>query len=141
MFEREKPSTWVRVLLSLALLAVVIGGGYAVYRFGYAHGAIAADSGELLFEDWNAHPMMDQNFYPHGRSFYPRGNIFFGLIVIVLLFGLFRRLVFGPRWARWGYGPHGFHGHPRHPGDDCYGQERKSKTNGEKVPEDEESPE
>ena len=141
MFEREKPSTWVRVLISFVLLAIILGGGYAVYRLGFAQGAVAAESGEMIFDNWSAHPMMERSFYPHARSFYPRGNMFVGFIFILLLFGFIRRMIFGPRWARWGYGPHGFHGHPHYPGSGDCGPESKGKKTGEKVPVDEESSE
>ena len=141
MFERDKPSAWVRVLLSFVLLAVVIGGGYAVYRFGFAQGAVAADGGEFMMDNWTAYPMMKQNYSPYARGFSPFGSLFFGLIFLMLLFGIFRRLIFGSRSARWGYGPHGYHGHPgHHRYHDC-GPEGKGKKNGEKVPVDEESPE
>ena len=141
MFEREKPSTWMRVLISLVLVAVVIGGGYAIYRLGFAQGVVTSDGGEVILDNWTAHPMMNSNFYPHARSFYPRGNLFFGLIFVLLLFSFFRRMMFGPHWSRWGYGPRGFHGHPGHPGYDDCGPERKSKQSGEKVPVVEDKPE
>lgn len=141
MFEREKPSIWVRVLISFVLLAIILGGGYAVYRLGYAQGAVAAEGGELILENWSAHPMMDHNFHPYARGYTPRGNIFFGLLFMLMLFGFARRMIFGPRWARWGYGPHRFHGHPRYPGYGDCGPEDASKKNRENIPPDEKSPE
>ena len=117
MFEREKIGVWVRVLMSLVFLAVLIGGSYAIYRFGFAQGAIAADAGDFALDAWDKHPMVPYRYPMHPRGFFPFGGLLFGFFFLMLIFGLFRRIVFGPRWYRWGYdcGPRGFHGHPDHP--------------------------
>lgn len=135
MFEREKMSTWVRVTLSFVLLAVLIGGGYAVYRMGFTQGAIATDAGDLAISDWVDRPLVGHGYhYPFGYGIFSMGRLFFGFFFLMLVFGLFRRIIFGPRWARWGYGwgprpgkwghkygprgycgPHGHRGHRWHP--------------------------
>ena len=43
--------TILTVLLTLVAVAVLVGGGYALYRWGYARG-MAADCGGLLWEGW-----------------------------------------------------------------------------------------
>lgn len=126
MIERKKVSIWVRVLLSFVLLAVLVGGGYAVYRMGFAQGAIAAEAGDLAIGDWHENPVVGRGYYhPYARGFFPLGSFFFGLFFLMLAFGLFRRIIFGPRWARWGYGwgphpgkygPRGHRGHRWHHG-------------------------
>jgi hypothetical protein len=117
MFEREKSGVWVRVILSLVLLAVLLGGGYAIYRFGFTQGALAVEAGDFWPEGWHDHPMMPYRYPMHGRGFFPFGSLLFGFFFLMLVFALFRRIIFGPRWARWGYGygSRGFHGHPGHP--------------------------
>jgi hypothetical protein len=67
--------------------------------------------------------MTRHNYYPmYGYGFFPFGSFLFGLFFLMLVFGLFRRILFGPRWMRWGYGPRGYykhHGHPRWGSDPC----------------------
>jgi hypothetical protein len=153
MFEREKTSIWVRVLLSFVLLAVLVGGGYAVYRLGYTQGAIATEAGDLAISEWHENPVVGRGYYhPYARGFFPLGSFFFGLLFLWLVFGLFRRIVFGPRWARWayGWGPHqgkrgdkygprgycGPHGHRWHHG---WGPEEGEEQDSEESPEEDKS--
>lgn len=121
MFEQEKPRVWGRVLLSVVLLAVLVGGGFALFRMGFVQGAVAADAGDFALDGWYGHPMSYRSYSPMmGHSFFPFGSLLFGFFFLMLVFGLFRRILFGPRWMRWGYpygprgfyGPHGHHGHP-----------------------------
>jgi len=115
MKENEKSNLWVRVLLSVVLLAVLIGGGIAIYYMGYNHGAIATDTGDLALERWEMYEMMPHHgYYPMmGHGYFPFGGLLFGFLFLMLVFALFRRIVFGPRWMRWGYGPYGHYRHPR----------------------------
>jgi hypothetical protein len=117
MNEKEKSTIWIRVLLSIVLLAVLVGGGYAVYRLGFNQGTMSAEAGEFPMEHWFDAPMVPHHsYYPRmGHSFFPWGGLLFGLFFLMLVFALFRRIVFGPRWMRWGYGPHEYYMHPRHP--------------------------
>lgn len=140
MFEREKLGIWTRVFLSFVLLAVLIGGGYAVYRMGFTQGAIATEAGDLTLSNWFDRPLTGHSHhYPYGFGFFSIWRFFFGFFFLMMVFGLFRRIIFGPRWARWGYGwgphpgkwgsgygprsgrrgyrfgPRGYCGHPNHP--------------------------
>lgn len=105
MFEQNKLGIWTRVFLSFALLAVLIGGGYAVYRMGFTQGAIATEAGDLAISEWFDRPAVGHgHYYPYGFGFFSLGRFFFGFFFLMLVFGLFRRIIFGPRWARWAYG-------------------------------------
>jgi hypothetical protein len=117
MYENEKSTIWMRVLLSVVLLALLVGGGYAVYRLGFTRGAVSAEAGEFPMEHWFDAPMVPHHsYYPRmGYAFFPLGGLLFGLFFLMLVFGLFRRIVFGPPWMRWGYGPHDSYRHPHHP--------------------------
>lgn len=102
MFERNRRLGWFRLVAGLLLLAVLIGGGYMLFQAGFSQGAIAAGDGEFAFHDL---PYGPRGYYPmHGRIFFP-GGFFLGLLFLFLVFGLFRRMVFGPRW-----GMHRMHG-------------------------------
>ena len=69
MFEQNKLGIWTRVFLSLALLAVLIGGGYAVYRMGYTQGAIATEAGDLAISEWLDRPTVGHgHYYPYGND-------------------------------------------------------------------------
>ena len=141
------------MLLSFVLLAVLIGGGYAVYRMGFSQGAVAAEAGDLSISDWFNRPLVGHgHYYPYGFGFFSLGRIFFGILFLWLVFGLFRRIIFGPRWARWGYGwgprpgkwgykygprgycgPHGHRWHPWYPWD---GEEDSEETSDDMPEED-----
>ncbi len=113
-----------RLLLALILLAVLVGGGVALYRLawtqGYQTGILAAGGASKSITP----PTPYYGIYPYapfwpgfGFPFFfnPFGlliGIFFFFLVIFLIRGLFFR-PWGRRWGgRWGegYGPYGPHG-------------------------------
>jgi hypothetical protein len=57
-----KTRKWIgTVLITLVIVAVLAAGGYALYRYGYMRGAIAANAGEgYMFHDFGRMP------YPGG---------------------------------------------------------------------------
>ncbi len=114
---------WWRVLLSLLLVALIIGGGIALFRVawlqGYQAGIVAA--GAAGKSAVPATPFY--GFYPYGPFGYGFGFPFFfnpfglliGIFFFFLFFALIRGIFFrGWGWRRWGgryygrgYGPYG----------------------------------
>jgi len=90
---------WAAALLTLVLVAAV---GVFTYNLGVAH-ALAGQAPAIAAPGGAPAPYI--YYYPHpwgwGFGYFP----FFGLLWIFLLFGLVRRLWWGPRWYRRGWGP------------------------------------
>lgn len=99
---------WFRLIAALVLLAAIVGIGYFAYNAGVAQGTAAqlpAASGS------GAQPYPYPGYggpfwFPH--PFFGFGFGWFGLLIplflLFLVFGVFRRLIWGPRW-----GWHGMH--------------------------------
>jgi hypothetical protein len=103
MFTRSR--IWVRVLFGVLALALIIGGGMFLFRVGYSRGAMVNGAEGLNFGDWDymhgySRPMM-------GYHYFPFGGFLFGFFFLVLIFGLMRRAIFGPRWGWGSYSHHG----------------------------------
>ncbi|HEY6212162.1 MAG TPA: hypothetical protein VIW45_07745 [Vicinamibacterales bacterium] len=104
---------WLAVVMMLALAA---GVGLFTYNVGLAHGI--AQSGAIAAAPaapGAAPPAPYVYYYPRhwgwGFGFFP----FFGLLWFFLIFGLIRRLMWGPRWwwrrryyGYYGCGPWGY---------------------------------
>ena len=101
-----KVSIW-KVVLGLVIIGLLVGGGVALYRTGYAHGVMS----DMSFEEMPfAHGDVDGMMPYHGmhgmRGYHGYGHfsfgrmLFGGLIFFLIVGGLFR--LFGMR--RYGYG-------------------------------------
>jgi len=105
METHDRPAVpfWLALLLMLALAAGV--GGFT-YSLGLAHGA--AQSAPAIAAPGAATPPVVYYYPRHwhtGFGFFP----FFGLIWFFVIFGIIRRLIWGPRlwWRRRYYGYYG----------------------------------
>ena len=98
-----------KVVLGILLLALLVGGGFALYRAGYAHGVMA----DVTFPDGSFEGIAPFHRMPYGMrgysghmGFFPLGRLFFGGLIFFLLVGAIFRF-FGMRhyWAmhRMGY--------------------------------------
>jgi hypothetical protein len=121
-----------KVLATLLLVAIFVGGGIAIYRAGYAQGV----STNLRMAEDGVPVMPDDGLYyrPYvgHRWFFPGFGLFFGLILLFLLFGSIGRLARYSFWQSKGMSyPHywgsGWHKH-HHP--DC----RKPESHPDKPP-------
>jgi hypothetical protein len=103
-----------RVIGAVLLLALLVGGGYLVYRAGVAAGirqapemaevfSNALESGQWPAAGVEGFGYPGGHFYKSVRGHSPFG--FFGLLLMAFLFfGLLRFVFFRHRY--WGYGPH-----------------------------------
>jgi len=62
--KRLEPMTsrkWIgTVLITLVVVAVLVAGGFALYRFGYSRGVMATSTGEgLMFHDFERMPFLE----------------------------------------------------------------------------------
>ncbi len=99
---------WFRLIAALVLLTAIVGIGYFAYNAGVAQGTAAqlpasSGSGAQTYP----YPGYGGPFwFPH--PFFGFGFGCFGLLIplflLVLVFGAFRRLIWGPHW-----GWHGMH--------------------------------
>ncbi|MGD2026282.1 MAG: hypothetical protein PVI99_00580 [Anaerolineales bacterium] len=106
MFENNQRYWIIRLISGLLLLVILIGGGYMLFRAGFSQGAVSAAEGELTVPEFSR----SLRYHPYpGRFFFP-GGFFIGLLFLFLIFGLFRRAVFGPRWGWGAYRMYGAHG-------------------------------
>jgi hypothetical protein len=129
----------LRVIGALLLVALMAGGAFAAYRFGYAQGvaqspAVAEALAQGLkngaavpFQRGFGGPMMYGYGYPMGmwghHGFFPFGGILGFLFMAFLFFGLLRLVFFRPHFGwhghwhgrEWG-GPPWMHGDPQQPG-------------------------
>ncbi|HPH95848.1 MAG TPA: hypothetical protein PKW33_10535 [Anaerolineaceae bacterium] len=137
MFRRH---LWLRIGGVIILIGLMLGVGFAAYRFGIAQGLAqapevaqafekAGDDGQAFqvpFMLGRGHGFMSP--FGHGgmMGFFPFGALCGGIIFLVILFGALRLIFFRPMRMGWGpccphgfYGPHGHpgfhHGHPGHP--------------------------
>ncbi len=95
--------TFLKIVFVVAVAAVIIGAGIAIFNAGMAQGA--AMSGHL--PDGATTPYYPLTYRPWGWWGFP-GFICFGFLGLFLLFGLWR-MAFGPRHG-WHRGPWGYHG-------------------------------
>ena len=102
-----KVSIW-KVVLGLLIIALLVGGGAAIYRAGYARGVMSDMSfEEMPFAHSGAEGMMPYGgmrpgYYGRGHmGFFPFGRMLFGGFVFFLIVGSIFRF-FGMR--RYGYG-------------------------------------
>jgi len=95
MLEDRPKFNSLRVLGWVLLIVIVIGGGFMLYRAGFTHGAVSGADADIVFSRFARSP--------HGMFYTPRlfhpGGLLFGLLFFFLIFGLFRRALFGPRWG------------------------------------------
>jgi hypothetical protein len=91
-------SVWVAV--AVALLAVAVGGAIAsyAYRAGVAQGLVDAGKLPAVAGPYGYYPLW------HGPFFF--GGPFFFLLVLFLVFGVFRRACWPGRWSHV-HGPQG----------------------------------
>ena len=95
MLEDRPKFPVLRVLAGVLLVVLIIGGGFMLFRAGFAHGALRSGGADMDFYRFN-HSPHGMYYYPH--FFFP-GGLLFGLLFLFLIFGLFRRAFFGPRWG------------------------------------------
>lgn len=100
-----KVSVW-KVVMWIVIIALLLGGGFAIYRMGYAHGVVT----DISFDDVALDQSRFDYFMPHGGmysdygSLYNRGHMgsflfgrmFFGGLFFILIVGSVFRL-FGMR--------------------------------------------
>lgn len=121
-----KPSFIVlRVVAALLLIALMAGGAFAAYRFGYAqgvtHSPAVAEALAQGFKEGSAipafgRPMLYGYGYPMGMwghhhfGFFPFMACLGPLFFMFLFFGLLRLIFFRRHWGWHGH----WHGHPGH---------------------------
>jgi len=110
----------------LLIIAMFVGGGYAIYRRGFSQGVvtgmeISEDGGEVDVQPYL--PRMDHYYRPYGRPFtlFPFFGLIFGFFLLMAFFGGIRRLThyrmwksagmpcdeeWGRNWHRWHRGPY-----------------------------------
>ena len=107
-----KVSIW-KVVLGLVIVALLVGGGAALYRTGYAHGVMS----DMTFEDMPFARGDVEGMMPYGgmySGYYGRGHmgffslgrmLFGGFVFFIIVGGMFR--FFGMR--RYGMPPWAMH--------------------------------
>jgi len=84
---------------------MLVGGGMAIYRTGYAQGVATEFDGDMseLASPWGYYPGMAPY---HGRhiGFFPFGG-FLGFLLFLMVISFIGRMLFFRRWHM-GYGPH-----------------------------------
>ena len=111
-----------RVTAILLILAVFVGGGIAIYRAGYAHGATTnlwttEEGGDVLSQHSFPHDNLYFRPYARPRMFFPGFSLFMGFILVVFLFGGIGRMIRYSLWQgkgkpcppHWGPGWHKYH--------------------------------
>jgi hypothetical protein len=105
IYEKPKKLVWWRILAAVALVAVLVAGGALLFRAGFTQGALTGAEGDLALPDFGTYgyhmPIRGFHWFP--------GKIFFGFLFFFLVIGLFKKIIFGPRWAYRGYGMRGMH--------------------------------
>jgi hypothetical protein len=104
------------ILATIVVVVMLVGGGMAIYRTGFAQGLATEFSGDTteLVSPWGSHP----GFVPyHGRhfGFFPFGGLL-GLLLFFMVASAIGRMIFfrrgrmacGPHPAAWKY----WHEHP-----------------------------
>jgi hypothetical protein len=118
MFKNRK---YLGILVAVVLVLLLVAGGFALYRAGFAHGVAANLNIEDLgfmghgdfgsFYDDGRYAAMGHPFSHHGRGFgfNPLGGLFglffFGLILFLIFRGI--ASLFWGRRMHMAYGPHG----------------------------------
>ena len=117
-----------KVLAMLLVIAIFMGGGFAIYQAGFAQGV--STSLRMVEEGAPATPYEGLYHRPFGiyRPFFPGLGLFLGLMLVLFLFGAIGRLFRYSFWRSkgmpyphgWGPGWHRYH-HPdcRKPGNDA----------------------
>ncbi len=98
---------WFRFIAGLVLVAAIFGIGYFAYNAGVAQGAVASPPAAGGAPGSQPYP-----YYGYGMPFWHPFPFFgFGclglllpLFLLMIAFGAFRRMIWGPRW-----GWHGMH--------------------------------
>jgi hypothetical protein len=95
---------WIwKALAFLLVLAVIVGGGIAIYKAGYNHGISAgmwqAEGGGDVTPP-QVLPQPGRYFKPYGRPLlmFPVFGLCFGFLLLMLLFGGVRRLIHYKIW-------------------------------------------
>lgn len=136
---------FIRVILAFLLLAVIVGGGMAVYRVGWTQGYQTANvvSSSEGIEPGPLVPQFSSHIY---RSYYPGfGFPFFGICLGVGLIFLVMFLVGGllKPWGRWRWAYHPGHGKwgygPKPPWVREWEDQRKAKSEGKDAGEEPDS--
>ncbi len=113
-----KVNIW-KVVLGLVIVALLVGGGVALYQAGYAHGVMSDVSFEEMHQFSGEYAPMMRHGYRGHMGFFPLGRLLFGGLIFFLIFGAIFRC-FGMRhyWASHRMGHAGEGGPPwmrRHP--------------------------
>ncbi len=111
-----------RILVTLLVIALLIGGTYAIYRTGWTQGyqtGAVVSSGTTQGQGNNVLPVFPYypRFYYGPFPFFNPFGFFFGIGIFFLIIFFFR-LLFWRSWGPWRYGPrHWGYGYPPDPND------------------------
>ena len=123
---RKTGRFWLYLIGTVVLVAVIIGGGFLVYKAGFNRGTISGGAGDVkgfrsfsYKKDFDGYGMKAPHFSPYGhkgsgsyghmgfRSFFGFGWIILAVLFFFLFLGLIKWLFF-PRWGGyWMHGPPG----------------------------------
>ncbi len=102
-----------KVLAILLVLAIFVGGGIMLYRAGYAQGITAEawtaeEGGDVLPRQVIPHADPYFKSYLRPRMFFPGFSLFFGFILLLVIFGGIGRLIHYKMWRSEGmpFPPH-----------------------------------
>ena len=103
-----------RILATLVLVGLLVGGGVLLYRSGWSQGFLAASAAKQGAAAGSGSVVpFGPGVYPYGPWFYPGfffpfGFLFTGLLIFLAV-GFLLRLIFLPfRMAAWGAHHHGW---------------------------------
>ncbi|MGD0610518.1 MAG: hypothetical protein ABSB41_03315 [Anaerolineales bacterium] len=115
-----------RILATLVLIGLLVGGGVLLYRAGWSQGYLAASAAKQTTTGSNGSIVpwapgylgYGPRFYP--GLFFPFGFLFTGLLIFFAGFFLLRLIFFPFRMAAWeshhhGWRHEGWEGHPTPP--------------------------
>ena len=95
-----------KVIAILLVLAIFVGGGIAIYKIGFTHGAAAdlwtSEEGGFI------HPPGGHYFTPYARPrmFFPGFGLFLGFLLVMFLFGGIGRMIRHRYWRKQGMPPY-----------------------------------
>jgi hypothetical protein len=114
MFRRR---TFFGILTVILAIVLLVAGGAALYRFGYAKGYAVGSASEGVAEG-ELPGVYQRGYFPHfshPMRFFPFGGLFglfLGGMLLIMLFSAASRLVWYRHWKTAGPTHHGWHGPP-----------------------------